>query len=52
MECENASLFAGASVNAIKNHKTPLHYIAMYSKSVEATQLLLAYGANAYMQDR
>lgn len=44
--------FAGAGVNAIKNHKTPLHYIAMYSKSVEAAQLLLAYGANVYMQDK
>ncbi|XP_045103595.1 ankyrin repeat and SOCS box protein 13-like isoform X1 [Portunus trituberculatus] len=50
-DCIKFLLRAGASVNAIKNHKTPLHYIAMYSKSVEATQLLLAYGANAYMQD-
>ncbi|XP_050727949.1 ankyrin repeat and SOCS box protein 13-like isoform X1 [Eriocheir sinensis] len=49
--CIRFLLKAGAGVNAIKNHKTPLHYIAMYSKSVEAAQLLLAYGANVYMQD-
>ncbi|KAK8748964.1 hypothetical protein OTU49_015617 [Cherax quadricarinatus] len=51
ISCINFLLKSGASVNAIKNHKTPLHLIAMYSKSEDAAQLLLAYGADVYMKD-
>ncbi|XP_042224736.1 ankyrin repeat and SOCS box protein 13-like isoform X2 [Homarus americanus] len=49
--CIRYLLKSGASVNAIKNHTTPLHIICMYSKSEEAAQLLLAYGANVYLKD-
>lgn len=51
LPCIRHLLKSGAKVNAIKNHKTPLHFIAMYSKSEEAAQLLLAYGADVYLKD-
>lgn len=51
LTCISFLLKSGANVNAIKNHKTPLHLIAMFSKSDEAAQLLLAYGADVYMKD-
>ncbi|XP_068212797.1 ankyrin repeat and SOCS box protein 13-like isoform X2 [Palaemon carinicauda] len=40
----------GVKVNAIKNHKTPLHYIAMNSKSIDAARVLLQYGADPYLR--
>ncbi|XP_047499553.1 ankyrin repeat and SOCS box protein 13-like isoform X1 [Penaeus chinensis] len=51
ISCIHHLLKSGASVNALKNHKTPLHLIAMNSKSEAATELLIAYGANVYLKD-
>ncbi|KAK7075904.1 Ankyrin repeat and SOCS box [Halocaridina rubra] len=51
IDCIHYLLKSGVKVNAIKNHKTPLHYVAMTSKNPEATRLLLMYGANPYLRD-
>lgn len=51
VNCIKYLLKSGVKVNAIKNHKTPLHYIAMNSKNEDATKYLLIYGANPYLKD-
>ncbi|CAL4128441.1 unnamed protein product [Meganyctiphanes norvegica] len=51
LECIQNLLNGGSNVNAIMNHATPLHRIAINSQSVAATELLLAYGADVYSRD-
>ncbi|XP_068212796.1 ankyrin repeat and SOCS box protein 13-like isoform X1 [Palaemon carinicauda] len=50
LSCIKCLLKSGVKVNAIKNHKTPLHYIAMNSKSIDAARVLLQYGADPYLR--
>ena len=42
----------GARVNALMNHKTPLHLVAMKSRDVGVAELLITYGANVYLRNR
>lgn len=51
LECIQNLLNGGSNVNAIMNHATPLHRIAINSQSVAATELLLSYGADVYSRD-
>ncbi|XP_064093463.1 ankyrin repeat and SOCS box protein 13-like isoform X1 [Macrobrachium nipponense] len=50
LSCIRCLLKSGVKVNAIKNHKTPLHYIAMNSRNADAARLLLQYGADPYLK--